>query len=987
MTDLLVAARFYLTPPAGHFWLWSEDGEVVLWQRGATIAFRKELKAVVERLAPRGLPAFDEILLLFASCRWDSAPSTDLIIAMFESDSGENGESSSWPYEAFSSIDQMWRLPADVREPLEAKALLAEVVFETRPPIVPPEVARVVIELLDTAAPDGFTQRVEFLGTARTGTLRQSVDYLIRGMQRVDVEALRLRRKTGLDVPPQPAATEDDPHTTPGDLIARLSEDAELGGMARLARNLLAVTDLPRSVSDSDELPLGGVSDIGNRGTFDRLLLSELAQDDLTLSVRVALNEALYLRRESPPRNPPQRRLILIDSGLRMWGVPRVFAASVALAFAARTSKGAELSAWRAAGESLEPVDLRTREGLVKHLEALDATLHPGASIPAFVREIEQSEEPPEAVIIVETDTLDDETFVRALDESAPARLFVATVRRNGEFRLWLRTPQGRKLIREATLDLERILFAPTPRRIPPVPLIDAGQQPLPAIFHVRPFPLRLPHRLDPKRVFFIHQANQPSSMMSRAPDGRLTLWDEPSQGPRQIAEGVFGGTIFWSHVSGDLQVVEFLIQRTRSEKPQLIRIQLSSGRAHVMPLNWIDGAILGASHQSDVLILTGREKRRVPGKASGVVSAAYHRTTGELLGMLVHNVGFPNPCGRFVLSPDPGNPSGEYQLSYVSWVNEKLEAIPSSIQFRPSHPTVPFFEMISGAFFHIPGRDGPFAIKRNGIMVNLSTGEGQPLSQDLTGPVRIWDVDPESATVILDAEVTATARKQGFEPGRFAVNFKSGIAQRIPDVYLTVNQLRVANHPLMPTQRRRWRAIAATGSRLFLQSRRGMWWEVTSDLKLKQAASAPSGIQWFQRMPRGTPYRMSVAAWADGSRAFADSRGLVHLQSSHREIPEISLVLTDHGISGWCADGRLFGDPYFTGRATRTPAPVALQWTCQKCGTTNRSKTPRCGSCRQLGHPNLTELGHPRQKIATDRAIIYRDVLAPFALHCRPDG
>src|SRR6185436_19317174 len=105
-------------------------------------------------------------------------------------------------------------------------------------------------------------------------------------------------------------------------LIKTLVNDEELSGLARLAQQLLAATSLPRKLSQSDELPLGGVTDISNRGDLDRLLVSELASDDLTLAVRIATNEALYLRREQPPRSPPFRRALLLDSGVRMWGVP-----------------------------------------------------------------------------------------------------------------------------------------------------------------------------------------------------------------------------------------------------------------------------------------------------------------------------------------------------------------------------------------------------------------------------------------------------------------------------------------------------------------------------------------------------------------------------------------------------------------------------------------------------------------------------------------
>ena len=72
---------------------------------------------------------------------------------------------------------------------------------------------------------------------------------------------------------------------------------------------------------------------------MDRLLLSELAHDDLTLAVRIAMNEALYLRRETPPSNPPKHRAVLLDSGIRLWGVPRVFATAVGMALAAAAQR------------------------------------------------------------------------------------------------------------------------------------------------------------------------------------------------------------------------------------------------------------------------------------------------------------------------------------------------------------------------------------------------------------------------------------------------------------------------------------------------------------------------------------------------------------------------------------------------------------------------------------------------------------------------
>jgi hypothetical protein len=59
-------------------------------------------------------------------------------------------------------------------------------------------------------------------------------------------------------------------------------------------------------------------------------------------------------------------------------------------------------------------------------------------------------------------------------------------------------------------------------------------------------------------------------------------------------------------------------------------------------------------------------------------------------------------------------------------------------------------------------------------------------------------------------------------------------------------------------------------------------------------------------------------APWVAGSRAYLDSRGLLHLKSSHAGIPELTLVLSDGVLGGWCANGGVFGPAYFTGTTTR---------------------------------------------------------------------
>jgi len=63
------------------------------------------------------------------------------------------------------------------------------------------------------------------------------------------------------------------------------------------------------------------------------------------------------------------------------------------------------------------------------------------------------------------------------------------------------------------------------------------------------------------------------------------------------------------------------------------------------------------------------------------------------------------------------------------------------------------------------------------------------------------------------------------------------------------------------------------------------------------------------------TTLKFSRFVWADGSEMLADSRGLLHLRSADKNIPEITIVMIMGRLTAcWAADGRVCGSSYFTG-------------------------------------------------------------------------
>jgi len=87
--------------------------------------------------------------------------------------------------------------------------------------------------------------------------------------------------------------------------------------------------------------------------------------------------------------------------------------------------------------------------------------------------------------------------------------------------------------------------------------------------------------------------------------------------------------------------------------------------------------------------------------------------------------------------------------------------------------------------------------------------------------------------------------------------------------------------------------------------------------LRTRAKPGSVRGRRTFKAVSSGPEvgFRLTGATWDDGSQAVLDSRGLLHLRSSDKSLPEVSIVLTDGELAGWCSDGRLWGSSYFTGQ------------------------------------------------------------------------
>ncbi|MCA8962430.1 MAG: hypothetical protein KDC38_18020, partial [Planctomycetes bacterium] len=451
----LYTEKDYLRPGAASPWRWSEDfseiiahspGDAPPHERdaahGALIVFREELARLLRVFEGDGLPDLDSILAVLAVARHPTLAR----------------ERRALDDDARALLEAVSALPEDLRGDLEANQRLLATIFESAPRTTDAmETLMVIRALLSGVHFAGTASSRRPSKSAATTRLPRGDVALTAASADIDPRSLEERLRSGVPHTPGSAPIAALPELLRG-FIGSLLGDPELTRFARLVEGILAASSVPRLRRPTEDLPVGGVSDLSNRGPIERILSSELAHDADTFAIRVALDEALYLRRESPPRDPPTTRRIIIDSGLRTWGVPRVFATAVGLALAAEGSSDTEITIYRG-GRTATPIELHHREGLLQQLRASDASLDCAGALAALAETTVERDEESESVVVVHESATEQPELIAAL-RLLPTPLYVATVHESGRYRLWRYGSRGRTPIAEAQFSLADVIDA-----------------------------------------------------------------------------------------------------------------------------------------------------------------------------------------------------------------------------------------------------------------------------------------------------------------------------------------------------------------------------------------------------------------------------------------------------------------------------------------------------------------------------------------------
>lgn len=478
MDNNAIQFRNFFTSPEAYCWKWADNGEVIEWMETSTVVYRQDLIYLLNNLSRQGWPSLGAVVLTLLACseKWKEVRNnTGKLAFIRQAMTGDkcglkeahDRMNELFPVfeETLKLLDRVHALEAEHRSGAK-RTLLLQVLFEKTHKSVSGKNCNLLLHdfsegqsnaLLrlhnDALYSDTFRSDLSFFEYART-TFSST-------------EQLRNKLLTGIVDLPEPAVPETEEaekRQQAMDLLDELEEDPHTFGMTKLTRRLIAALQIPMHARGVSDQSFGGVSDITNRGDFDRLLLSELANEDDTLMARLANNEALFLRREELPSNVDFDRYILVDTTIRLWGIPRVFAVAAALACSRKRKPETPLHTIMLGRNDYTAVDLETKAGVLESLKQVDVALHCGKALAAFMGQ-QPKQTADEYFFITSDEVYESADFLPALTAVQTQLRYIITVNREGGMSLYQLTAGHRKAISAAQFDLEELLFAKPPVR------------------------------------------------------------------------------------------------------------------------------------------------------------------------------------------------------------------------------------------------------------------------------------------------------------------------------------------------------------------------------------------------------------------------------------------------------------------------------------------------------------------------------------------
>jgi len=443
-----------------YFWNWEENGEVLSIPNGSTIAYREFLLQILQNLSNQGIPPFGSLLLVIVATNNTSENSlaqinnliSDLI--SHQEDLTKHKNELATLEKTISFLNILSSLPKQYKEG-KLRLYLLQTLFASCHNILAQNTSKRIIREFSNK----FYEKERLISPNKINMGALHRDFWTVGLlqrkfpdTKSIINAIANIPDIGEEIKLQETGS---PETFKNDFVQELINNPKTFHLGSLIKRIWTGLKIPYHHTLPSELPLGGISDLTNKGDFDKLLISEFANDDLILLSRLANNEALYLNREMPPVSDITQRMVLIDVSIKNWGTPKVLAYAILLAIAKHPKTNIKCVAF-AIGNAYYPITFSTIDEIIESLAILDSSLHSASGLEIFFK-TNANPKLLEIFFISSKETLILPAMQNILSKFNNYFKYIITTSSNGDIELYKNYNKSKKLLQNLHLNLNDI--------------------------------------------------------------------------------------------------------------------------------------------------------------------------------------------------------------------------------------------------------------------------------------------------------------------------------------------------------------------------------------------------------------------------------------------------------------------------------------------------------------------------------------------------
>ncbi|MCR9250015.1 MAG: hypothetical protein NXI20_06300 [bacterium] len=473
----------YLSSYDGYFWNWDSKKEVTEVVEGSTIAYTETLSKLLKGFTGKPIPSFGTLLLVIIATNDKLSDDLSIIEKRLRTEIARHPFES--PIELTNILEDAIRLLRMVEQlPDTLKSANSRIqtivaLFENAHNLVSQSRISGICRVLDNPNKHyHITKESEF----PISVFRKEFRPLAMMVEKFrSVEGL-IKHLTAIPSISEELMIEgdgEDSRTGELSLIDKLIQDPGTFQIGSLIKRIWSGLSVPYHLSLPSGQPLGGFSDITNKGDYDKILISEFANDDAILLSRLANNEALFLRREEPPSDEEFERVILVDVSIRNWGTPKIIAYALLIAIANHPKTDITCTGY-AVGNDVIEIKFGTVDEVLASLEQIDTSLNPSKGLSKFLDEFKNKKNV-EVFYISSIDSIKYPEMQQVLNEHHAFFKYWINVSRDGDILLYKNQFKSKRLIQEIKLPLEE-LWSSSPRINRSKPEVNSNESSIPLL-------------------------------------------------------------------------------------------------------------------------------------------------------------------------------------------------------------------------------------------------------------------------------------------------------------------------------------------------------------------------------------------------------------------------------------------------------------------------------------------------------------------------